>query len=138
MPFAATQIVPCVGPQMDLESHAEQIKSDREGEISYNIPYRWYLKRNDTNELTCKAEGDSQTEEMNLWLLGGRDSQGVWNGHVHTATFKVDNNMDVLYSIWNSVQLCGSLDGRGICGRMDTQICIAESLHHSPELLKYC
>ena len=59
---------------MDLESHAEYIKSDREGEISYNIFYRWYLKRNDTNELTYKAEGDSHTEEMNLWLLGGRDS----------------------------------------------------------------
>ena len=45
---------------MDLDSHAEYIKSDREGEISYNIPYRWYLKRNDTNELTYKKEGDSQ------------------------------------------------------------------------------
>ena len=35
-------------------------KSDREGEISYDIPYMWNLKRNDTNELTYKKEGDSQ------------------------------------------------------------------------------
>ena len=29
--------------------------------------------------------------------------------------------------------LCGSLDGRGVWGRMDTCICVAESLHCSPE-----
>ena len=29
--------------------------------------------------------------------------------------------------------LCGSLDGRGVWGRMDTRICMAESLHGSPE-----
>ena len=38
-----------------------EVKSDREGEISYDIPYMWNLKRNDTNELTCKTERDSQT-----------------------------------------------------------------------------
>ena len=29
--------------------------------------------------------------------------------------------------------LCGSLDGREVWGRMDTWICMAESLHCSPE-----
>ena len=29
--------------------------------------------------------------------------------------------------------LCASLDGKGVCGRMDTCICMAESLHGSPE-----
>ena len=33
-----------------------------------------------------------------------------------------------LYSTWNSTQLCGSLAGRGVWGRMDTCICTAESL----------
>ena len=33
----------------------------REGEISYDIPYMWNLKRTDANELTYKAERDSQT-----------------------------------------------------------------------------
>ena len=36
-------------------------KSDREGEISYDIPYMWNLKRNNTNELIFKTESDSLT-----------------------------------------------------------------------------
>ena len=32
---------------------------------------------------------------MNLWLpgvrVGGQDSQGVWDGHVHSAIFKMYN-----------------------------------------------
>ena len=31
--------------------------------------------------------------------------------------------------------LCGSLDGRGVWGKMDSGICIAESLHRSPETI---
>ena len=51
----------------------------------------WNLKRKDTNELN-KIEIDSQTLRSSLWLLGeSRDSQGVWNEHVHTAMFKMDN-----------------------------------------------
>ena len=41
----------------------------------YDIPYMWTLKRNHTNELTYKTERDSQTQKMNLLLLGERDSQ---------------------------------------------------------------
>ena len=26
-----------------------------------------------------------------LMVAGGKDSQGVWEGHVHTAIFKMDN-----------------------------------------------
>ena len=36
--------------------------------------------------------------------LEGRDSQGVWDGHVHIAIFKMDNQQDLLYSAWNSAQ----------------------------------
>ena len=42
------------------DCQTEWRKSDREGEISYNIPYRWNLKRNDINELTYQTETDSQ------------------------------------------------------------------------------
>ena len=56
-----------------------------------------------------------------------------WHGHVHTAISKMDNNKDLLYSTGNCSMLCGSLDGRGVSGRMETCICMAESLHCSPE-----
>ena len=41
--------------------HTEWSKPDREREISYDFPYMLNLKRNYTNELTYKTEGDSQT-----------------------------------------------------------------------------
>ena len=47
-PFAAT---------FDLEIVILS-KSDREGEISYDIPYMWNLKGNDTNEHIYKTETD--------------------------------------------------------------------------------
>ena len=31
--------------------------------------------------------------------------------------------------------LCGSLDGRGVWGRMETRLCMAESLRCSPEAI---
>ena len=36
-----------------------EVKSDREGEVSHDIPYMWNLKTNDTNEL--KKHRNSQT-----------------------------------------------------------------------------
>ena len=54
--------------------------------------------RNDTNELTYKTETDSQTQRKNLWLSGGRmrgrNIQGVWDGHVQSAIFKMDNQQE--------------------------------------------
>ena len=41
------------------DCHTERSKSDREGEISYSIPYMQNLKRNDTSELIHKTETDS-------------------------------------------------------------------------------
>ena len=46
------------------------------------------------NELTYKTETDLQTQRTNLQLPGEKDGgkgQGVWNGHVHTDKFKMDN-----------------------------------------------
>ena len=51
MPFAATS--------MDLEIVIVSEVSQRE--ISYDIPYMWNLKRNDTNEFIYKVETESQT-----------------------------------------------------------------------------
>ena len=50
-------IMPFVATWMDIESVILSVsKSDREGEISHAIPYMWNIKKNDTNELTCKTE----------------------------------------------------------------------------------
>ena len=54
----------------------------------------WNLKRNATNEL--RKQTDSQTQRTKLrvpWRrVGAMGIQGVWNGHVHTAIFKMDNS----------------------------------------------
>ena len=42
------------------DCYAEWSKWDRDGEISYDIPYMGNLKRNDTNELIYEIERDSQ------------------------------------------------------------------------------
>ena len=42
------------------DCRTEWSQSDRERKISYDIPYIWNLKRNDTNELTYRTEKDSQ------------------------------------------------------------------------------
>ena len=52
------------------ECHTGWSKSDR-GEILYDIPYMWNLKRNDTNELMYKRETDSQT--LRTSLVRGKD-----------------------------------------------------------------
>ena len=52
--------------------YIEGSKSEREGEILYDIPYMWNLKRNDTNELTKQKQTHKLRNEMNLRLLRGR------------------------------------------------------------------
>ena len=74
---------------------------------------------------------------MNLCSLRGKNrakvSWGVWDGHVHIAIFKMNNQKGPSVPLMKLCSLlCGSLDGRGACGRMDPWICAAESLHCSP------
>ena len=61
---------------------------------------------------------------------------GDWEGHVHTAIFKMDNQQkpSVQYMELCSM-LSASLDGKMVSGRMDTCICMAESLPCSPETI---
>ena len=99
--------------------HTEWNKSDREGEMSYDIPYMWNLKRNDTNKLTYKTKETHKLREWNYgcpWLkAGGTDSWGVWDGHVQAARFKMDNRER--RPTVQHMELCsvlyGSPDGRG-------------------------
>ena len=65
---------------------------------------------------------------------GGRDSQGVWDGHGHAAVFNMENHQGptVQHMDLSSV-IFGSLDGRGVWGRGDTCICMTELLRCAPE-----
>ena len=91
----------------------------RRGNIS-DIPYRWDLKGSGTNELTYRNRPTGFKNK--LWLP------------VHTAVFKMESQQG---SAVQPREVCsmlpGSLDGRAVWGRMDTCICIAESLHCSLE-----
>ena len=61
---------------------------------------------------TNQQKQTHRLKRMNLWLpwgggrgkLWGTDSQEVWDGHVHTAIFKMDSQQGPTYSTWNSVQ----------------------------------
>ena len=57
--------------------------------------------------------------------MGGRGSRRVWHGCVHTTIFKMDDQQG---PVVEHRELCsmlsGSLDGRGVWGRMDKCICI--------------
>ena len=55
------EIAPFAVTWVDLESIVlSEVKSYSEREIQYDMPYMQNQKRNDTNQLICKAETDSQ------------------------------------------------------------------------------
>ena len=63
---------------------------------------------------------------MNLQLLGER--MGAWDGHAHTATFKMGNQQGpAVQHMELCSMLCASLDGKKVWRRMDTCICMAKS-----------
>ena len=118
-------------------------KSGREGEILLDILYKWNLKRNDTNELAKQK----QTQRLRIrtygcsgweWgWFGGRDSWGVWGRRVRSAIFKMDSQQGPTIEHMELCSLlCNNLDGRGVWGRMDICICIAESSWCSHETIK--
>ena len=49
-------------------------------------------------KLLARQKQSHRLKRMNLWLSEGRmGDKIIWNGHVHTAIFKMDNK-DLLYS----------------------------------------
>ena len=53
------------------DCHTEWNKSDSEGEISYDIPYMYNLKRNDTNKLKKQKETQRLGEQTYGCGVGG-------------------------------------------------------------------
>ena len=66
----------------------------------------------------------------------GTGDLGSWGGCVHTAVLKTDHQQgpDVEHRELCSL-LCGSLDGRGARGRMDSCMWMAVSLRCPPETI---
>ena len=81
------------------------------------------LKSNDTNELTKQKETHRLREGT--------------QGHLYTLLYLKRINKDLLYSTRNSAQcyVAVSLGGRGVLGRVDACIWMAESLHCPPEII---
>ena len=56
--------------------------------------------------------------------------------HVHTAIFKQESQQGpTVYYMELCSMLCGSLDRRGVWGRTDTCICMAEFLQYPTETI---
>ena len=56
----------------------------------------WNLKKK-LYKWTCLQNRKRFTDlENKLMVAGGRDSQGVWDGHVRTAIFKMNNQQGAI------------------------------------------
>ena len=60
--------------------------------------------------------------------MGGGGSYGVWDRYVYSAIFKMNYQQGATVQPRELSMLCGSMGGRGVWGRMDTCMCMAESL----------
>ena len=82
------------------------------------------------------------TDLVNLWLPGReRWREGIVRefgmDRCTLLYLKWVTNKDIMHRNLCSM-LCGNLDGRGVWGRMDTCVCVAEILHCPPETITHC
>ena len=87
--------------------HTKWNKSGREKQISYNITYKWNLKKwykwtylQNRNRLT----GIENKLMVTKGERGGRDKLGVWDLQIHTIIYKIGKQQDLLYSSGNYTQ----------------------------------
>ena len=68
---------------------------------------------------------------------GGRDSKKVWEGHIVILLYlKWITDKDLLHSTCNSAQCyVATWMGGEFGGKMDICMCMAKSLHCSPEII---
>ena len=96
-------------------------------------------KKKDINELIYKTGTDSQTWGTNLQLPrakgGVEDRLGVWDGHVHTAVFNMDNQQAP--TVWHrelfSV-LCDGLYGERIFKKKKWTYVYVQLIHFAVHL----
>ena len=90
-------------------------------QIEKNFPYMQNRKKKRYKRTYLQSRGRLADLENQLMAAsredGGRDSWGVWDGRVHTAIFKMDNQQGP--AVWHREfcsMLCGSLDGKRVMG----------------------
>ena len=68
----------------------------------------WNLIINDTKEFIHKAGTDSKTLKPHLWIPNwkhwGRDELGVWDWHIHTGIYKIDQSHVPTIYLGKSIQ----------------------------------
>ena len=71
-------------------------------------------------DLTWRTSKDLLSSTGNSSLVsrgkdGGSNSQGLWDGHGHTAVFNMENQQGAVVQHRGLCSMsCGSLDGRGV------------------------
>ena len=98
------------------DCHTEWSKSDREGEISYAIPYTWILKRNDTDDSKWKEThrlgerpygyqreiwGKRTVREFGMGMYTLMYLKQIANNTIHIGVFKT---VSLLPSTWKSAR----------------------------------
>ena len=105
----------------------------------------WNLKRNDTNELTYKTNRFTDLEKEPMVEVAGWEGCGEWREEIGRLGWTctrcyISNGWPKGPTVYHR-ELCsmlrGSLDGRAVWGRMDTCVCMAESLHCSPGTITF-
>ena len=99
------------------------------------IPYIWNLKGNDTNELTKQKE----THRLREWTYDSGWGQGIvreFGMDMCTLLYlKWITSNDLLYRHRTLLNVMWQAGWEGVWGRMDTCICMVESLPISPKTI---
>ena len=83
--------------KMIMLSEDDYTKSDRRQ--TSGILLICGIQKHDRHELIYNIEIDSQRKKTNLWLpkrTGGRDKLEVWDYHLYTAIYKIENNQGTI------------------------------------------
>ena len=68
--------------------------------------------------------------------MEGRDIQGVWDSHVHTAIFKMDNQQGLnCIAQGTLLNVMWQPGWKGSLGENRTRLCMAESVCCPPEII---
>ena len=84
--------------------------------------------------LLTKQKETHRLQKETHGCCGVRNSEGIWEGHVYTAIFKMDNQQKPIVQHMELCFMC-QLGWEGTLGENNKCICMAESLHCIPEII---